>query len=435
LLALTWFRERHQRDVAAVGLLAAAMGGVMPPSQRRSIAPKPPPKAAGRSSSHPLKVFIKSSSNQHVLLASMLSQSVTADEPNPTGRATSTHSRFASAPAWVARATLTALLGLVLYGLAAHAPLLAHGVTPAFDDPHLYRNIAERVARGQGYYQAAMAEHRAHGYPTSPAQVFREPALAWLMAVLRDDVWRRAAFLGLAAITAMALLHAFEREGMSFRHRAVAMVVMTTGIGLVIIRGGIMFIHEAWAGLLIALSLALYSPGRWRAAVVIGLAACLVRELALPYLAAMGALALWERRWRELAAWVAACAVFLVLFAIHLHVAAGLHQPGDATSPGWLGMGGTPYVLGLARLNLALIVAPTAVVALAVGLSLIGLVGSRNPIAARAALIVGGYMTAFLVLGRSDNNYWGALYAPILPLGVVLSPPALRDLTRKAFLQ
>jgi hypothetical protein len=332
----------------------------------------------------------------------------------------------------VARAALAALLGLVLYSLAIHAPLLARAVKPTFDDPQLYRNIANRVAHGQGYYQAAMAEHRAHGYPTSPALVFREPALAWLMAVLREDVWRQAAFYGLAAITAVAVLRAFEREGMSFRHCAVALVVMTTGIGLVIIRGGIFLIHEAWAGLLIALSLALYTPGRWRAAVVIGLAACLVRELALPYLAAMGALALWERRWRELAAWAAACAVFLVLFAIHLHAAAGAPQPGDATSPGWLGLGGVPYVLGLARLNLALIVAPTAIVALAVGLSLIGLLGSRNPIAARAALIVGGYMTAFLVLGRGDNNYWGALYAPILPLGIVLSPPALRDLARKA---
>jgi hypothetical protein len=344
-----------------------------------------------------------------------------------------TQSRFAAAPAWVARAALAALLGLMLYGLATHAPSLARGVKPAFDDPHLYRNIADRIARGQGYYQAAQAEHRAHGYPTSPAQVFREPALAWLMAVLREDVWRQAAFFGLAAIAAVAVLHAFEREGMSARHRAIAMVVMTTGLGLVIIHGGILFIHEAWAGLLIALSLALYSPGRWRAAVVVGLAACLVRELALPYLAAMGAMALWERRWRELAAWAGAGAVFLVLFAIHLHAAAALHQRLDATSPGWLGMGGIPHVLALARLNLALIVAPTAIVALAVGVSLIGLLGSRNPIAARAALIVGGYMAAFLVLGRADNNYWGALYAPILPLGVVLAPPALGDLARRAF--
>ena len=31
--------------------------------------------------------------------------------------------------------------------------------------------------------------------------------------------------------------------------------------------------------------------------------ACLVRELALPYILAMGAFAIWERRWREAAAW------------------------------------------------------------------------------------------------------------------------------------
>jgi hypothetical protein len=47
-------------------------------------------------------------------------------------------------------------------------------------------------------------------------------------------------------------------------------------------------------------------------------------------------------------------------------------------------------------------------------------------------LIVGGYMIAFLFIGRPDNNYWGYLYSPLLPLGWMLAPAALYDLAARA---
>jgi hypothetical protein len=339
--------------------------------------------------------------------------------------------RFGVWPPWAARLVLGLLAALVAYGAVIHAPLLAPAAKAKFQDGDLYAAIATRVAHGQDYYSAAATEQRAHGYPTSPPQVFREPALGWAMAALRADVWRKAAFYGLALAVGAATLLALERGGLPFPYLMAAMPVMATGIGVVII-GGMLFMHEAWAGLLIALSLALYSPRRWFAPVAIGLCACLIRELAVGYLIAMAAAAMWERRWREACGWGAAMAVFAVLFGLHLRAAAGLHAPTDAVSPGWLGLGGVAFILQMARSNVLLLLAPTVVIAAAVGVALVGFGGVRNAVGQRAALIVGGYMASFLVLGRPDNTYWGLLYAPVLPLGVVLAPPALRDLWRRA---
>ncbi|MCE3544266.1 hypothetical protein LXJ56_29245, partial [Escherichia coli] len=88
-------------------------------------------------------------------------------------------------------------------------------------------------------------------------------------------------------------------------------------IALTLLAGGMMaFVqtdlapfHEIWAGLLIALSLGVWKPGRWLPAVAFGLAAALIRETAGLYLLLMGGIALVERRPREAAGWAVAAAV------------------------------------------------------------------------------------------------------------------------------
>jgi hypothetical protein len=81
-----------------------------------------------------------------------------------------------------------------------------------------------------------------------------------------------------------------------------------------------------------------------------------------------------------------------------------------------------------ARWNLLLHDLPAEVVAAAVILALVGLCGPGDPWIGRCALVVGGYMAALLVVGRPDNAYWGILYAPLAPMGLVFAPAALRDL-------
>lgn len=337
---------------------------------------------------------------------------------------------FAQWPAWAARALLAAMAGLVV--LAAVPQAGPSGPRPSYDDKRLYRAVTERVMAGQDYYPAAAAEHRAHGYPTAPAQVFRPPTLAWVTAALKTDPLRRTVLVGLSLTALLALHGALARAGVGTRTALWSLPLVASAFAIATAHGSI-YLHEVWAAALIALSLATWRPDRWGGAVALGFAACLFRELALPYLWAMAAFALWDRRWRELAAWVVATLAFCGLFALHLDRAAAEHLPGDITSSGWVRLGGWAFVLETAKRNLLLIWAPAPVVAVAACLGLLGLAGWRNGWTARAALVVGGYMAAFAIVGRPDNAYWGILYAPLLPLGWLLAPAALRDLAVRAF--
>ena len=342
-------------------------------------------------------------------------------------------SRFAHWKPWQAQLVLAWIVVMVVLGARlSPVPHIIHLSPPGVADWTLYRVIADRVMNGENYYLAAAAQHRAWSYPIGPPQVFREPTLAWILALLRTEILRRGAVIVLSIATFIAMRHALVRTGMPERGRFLAIPLI--GSGIAIAWGpAAPYLHDVWASLLIALSLALYRPDRWVVSVVLGVAACLLRELALPYLVAMAGFALYERRRREVVGWAAGAMLFAVLFAWHLSRAAQLLQPGDHISSGWLSFGGWPFVLQAARDNLALIYAPNAVIAIVVCIALVGFLGARNPFVSRAGVIVGGYMAAFLFVGRPDNGYWGMLFSPLLPLGVAVSPAAMRDLVAAAW--
>lgn len=334
---------------------------------------------------------------------------------------------FAAMPRWVAVGLLLVVVSLV--GLSTLGPAPSAG-PEGFDDKGLYRAVTDRVIAGETYYSAAAREHRVHHYPTSPAQVFREPTLTWTMAALRLEPLRRGALVALCFAAVVALDMALVRNRLTGG--------MPTLIRLMLLSTGLVsswwpdspFMHECWAGLLIALSLGLYRPGAWGWSLAFAFVACLFRELALPFLGVMLLFALIERRAAEAMAWAFAGVAFCLLYALHLSLAAGLGAPGDRVSPGWVAIGGWPFVLEAARRNLLLILSPRPIVAAGFLIALLGLAGRRNAWASRAALTVGGYSAAFLFVGRAENAYWGILFAPLLPLGFILAPAPLRDMGR-----
>ena len=65
-----------------------------------------------------------------------------------------------------------------------------------------------------------------------------------------------------------------------------------------------------------------------------------IRELALPYILLMGALALCGRSWREAAAWAGVVLLFGFGLAWHAHEVAKVVLPSDPGSPGWTSFGG-----------------------------------------------------------------------------------------------
>lgn len=300
-----------------------------------------------------------------------------------------------------------------------------------FSDTRLYRAIDARVERGQDYYAAAAAEQRAHGYPTWPPVVIREPTEAFFLNVLGSDATRWAALLALAGVTMEATRRALARTDLSPRERLWTLAFATSGMAGAC-SPPVAYLHEIWASLLMALCLALRRPNRWAASVCAGVVACLFRETALPLLAVMAAFALYERRYREAASWIGAGALFLVLFAFHLLLASRQHLPTDLVSGGWMQIGGLPFIIATARANALLVLAPPVVIATALSASLLGFLGRRDAWLARCGATFALYLGLFSVIGRPDNDYWGLLYAPLLPLGVALAPAAIRDLAVRA---
>jgi len=340
---------------------------------------------------------------------------------------------FARWPVWAARLLIAGMAGLIMIAalpigtLKAGVPV----VTGTFSDIDLYRTIVQRMSRGEDYYVAAVAEQRAYNYPTAPAPVIREPTEALLLTLLGNDLVRHLMLYGLAAGVLVALWAALGPLELSPRLRRWTLVAAITGMAVCVAPSAI-YTHEVWASLLITLSLALRRPDRWGWSVVAGLAACIFREVALPFLLVMAAFSFYERRWREAAAWVGAIALFCGLFALHCHLADAQHRAGDLTSEGWVRLGGMGFVLATARWNALLAHAPGWMLCAALCVAGLGLAGRGNPFTGRAALTLIGYLAAFAVVGRPNNDYWGILYAPLMPLGIALAGPSLVELASRA---
>jgi hypothetical protein len=338
--------------------------------------------------------------------------------------------RFADLPAWAARLLMAAVLLLCVLGsITTLQPTsgTAEAVVDLTDtDLALYQAIAERVGEGEGYYKAAVAEQRARNYPLRPFVTVRQPTLAWIVGLLGPE----GAALLLKGLMAAALL------GLAVRLKGLAGSAVGWGSAAVLAAAGLSlltvpamtFWHESWAALLIILSLACRTSRRWLPSVLIGLAAVLVRELALPFLGVMALLAWREGNRREAYAWAAAILISLGAVALHASAVAALVSNADPSSPGWSGAGGWPFVLGMMQRCSLFLFLPLPVIAILVPLSLLGWASFKHPLAERAALLLLGYAAAFTLLGRPDNFYWGILIAPILPIGLAFAPRALRDL-------
>ena len=200
-----------------------------------------------------------------------------------------------------------------------------------------------------------------------------------------------------------------------------ALALLASGI-CVALGGGAYLFQEMWAGLLIALALALRTPRSWMLSVAVGLLAALLRELAFPFLAAMAFVALLERRRLEAAAWCGALFLAGLALAAHAAAVAGVVRASDLASPGWTSFGGWAFILHLAEFNIALLNAPFWLPAILAPATLLGLLfwtEGATGLGRRVGFVVLGYTLAFCVVGRADNDYWGLMLSPLLPLGLI----------------
>jgi hypothetical protein len=327
-------------------------------------------------------------------------------------------------------AVLLALMGWLLAGARAETRASPTGAARRASDESdvaLYQAVVARVRAGEGYYDAAGAELRGRHYPLRPALNWRQPTYAWLLAALPSPLLA-SALLVLMGLAVVLLIRRWLAVSEWRRHApaATALTVVTLASAFV---PNFAFLQESWAGFLIVLSVCLFALDRWRLGVAAALAALAFRELAL-YPCAVGlALALGRRRWPEVAAWLAGLGAYAALMAWHFAEVARHTRPDDLAR-GWVALGGAAFVLETCKWNSLFVALPAWAIAVLLPFVLLGLAGGRGPALTRAAAIVFGYLLAFSFVGRAFNDYWGAIYAPLLLFGFLAAPASARDLAR-----
>lgn len=345
--------------------------------------------------------------------------------------------RWHTAPRAIAMLVLMLLAGLMLYGLAdfggdagkkrvepaGPAAMQAQGMT---GDHALYANIASRVAKGEPYYGAAVAEHRANAYPLKPFVTVRLPTLAHIFALLgHTGGLVLVAAIGVAAI--LAWRRRLMQETALPGYARFAALLMAANLSPIIAPEWVL-IHEVVAGALVALALALYRPERPWAALAVLLIAALIRETVLPVAVLLGCFALFDRDWRAVGAWIALGLTMAVIMVLHMQGVAHVVLPGDLASPGWDGLGGWHSYLAFVHHVSAFRFLPGAATAVLVPLALLGWATWRS----RLGLAVLGvqiiYALVLMLFARPNNFYWAMLLVPTLYTGLIFAPAALRAL-------
>jgi hypothetical protein len=309
-----------------------------------------------------------------------------------------------------------AALMLIVLGLLTGAAAERAPPTSGPTDLGLYAYAARAAGHPASWYPSVVAEQRRQGYPLKPFLTVRPPALSFLLAALRTDAARQTA-LAVLALGSLGLWWArLGREGAGPLPRVLDLAALATGV-LPAFAPPAPLLHEVWSGLLISVSLALRRDDRFGLAVAAGLAAAVIRELAAPYLVVMATFALLERRPREVLAWTAALALFAAALALHAGQVRALTLPSDFRGAGWVALSGWPFVLHAAQWNGILAWAPAWLAAVFTPIALLGAVLWEGPLGRRLAAVLLAYVSAFALIGRPENFYWGLMFAPLLPLG------------------
>ena len=297
-------------------------------------------------------------------------------------------------------------------------------------DLTLYRAIVDRVDAGEGYYEAAADELRRGNYPLKPFLAFRLPTLAIATAWLGRPVMMALQFTLFAAMI-WGWWVRLDRQFADRGRRISGTMLAAAGIA-VALSGRYIDLHEVWAGTLIALSLALHRPGRAAWSIGVAALALSIRELALPYVLLMGALALWRRNWKEAAGWAGLVILFLIAMALHANAVADLVRPGDPGSPGWLTLDGWSGFLRTYHLAGPLRWLPAELAAPLIILALFGWASWKSETGRAGTILYAGYAIAFMLFGRANNFYWGLMVAPAFLVGLAFVPRALSDLASAA---
>jgi hypothetical protein len=271
---------------------------------------------------------------------------------------------------------------------------------------------------------------RAQGDPLRPFVAVPLPTLAVVQAAL-PVLATEMLFWALGA----AVLIAWYGRLRPWLARPTARFVAAALLAAMLLEGvryDLLDVPESWAGLLLALSLALWRPGRWIEPAAFGLAATLVCIAAAPYLVVMGGIAIFEGRRREAIGWALALGILTIVLAAHAHAVAQIVRPLDAGGPDGMTLPGVGPVLRAIMESTAPGRLPSLLATLVLGLALFGWTAWRDALAVRVVALFATGVVMFAVAGRAGGSRDGLVFAPLLPVGLLFAVDGLRDLGRIA---
>jgi hypothetical protein len=334
--------------------------------------------------------------------------------------------RFPSCDTAAGGAAVALLAILLVFGIAVR-----HRIGPeqyrvsGLDDTALHLAIIGRISAGERVYSSIGAELRARGYPSASTANWRTPLHYWVVA--RVGTARTGlALVVLASLTvlagAYALRHRFRGAGV-----VAGVLLMGTMVPIAAFRPAGIVMAEYWAGMLVALALALYHLRWWAAAACCGVAAIFVRELAVPFGGVCGLFALSERRHRESAVWVVGGLAYIGYYLLHAHAVSAAIIPTDWSWPdSWVRFLGWPFVLQTAWVAGWTLFLPYAVTPIMAVLALAGAFARSMPQQLRWPLVA--YALLFCVVGQPFNFYWGFVTAPLWTYALLYSHEGARFL-------
>lgn len=298
------------------------------------------------------------------------------------------------------------------------------------EDLALYDRAIERISNGENYYDFIVEEHRKAHYPVRPGIAVRLPTLAYIQAWIGSAaVYAAAIALMLATIWAWYRRLGTEPGGKRYQAIGTALIFVGTSLGL---NSYFFVLHELWAGMLLTLAFGLHRPGKWGWSLAAAALALAIREHSLPFVLLMAAMAFWRRDWKEGAAWSTLAALFLALLAVHLGKIAPQVLPSDPMGPSWMELRGLGGWLSNIVLSSNVRFLPHWLAGPVVILMVFGWSGWNTPAGAFGTLLFLGYGLLFMIAGRPDNFYWGAIIAPAMFLGLAFVPMATISLLRAA---
>jgi hypothetical protein len=306
------------------------------------------------------------------------------------------------------------------WGASAFAPALStsSGGSPGRGDVAMYQSIVTKLRAGGQYYEIIGSHLRAGHYATREVFNWRTPVVWSAVARTGDGVARALLIgLGLALIVTWCM-----RES-----RLVVVVpalIMLIGSSLMLLFPGAIVMGEAWAGVLIGLSVVASLASRAGWSIALGLAALFVRELAAPYCVAQTLRAIYRRQWRLVGGWFAGAALYAVYYGRHV-VAVRAHQQADdlAHASSWLELGGVPFVLETLRWNAWLLPAPQWLLAALLMLIVGAVCEGRTPMVVRLTALA--YLLFFMAAGKPFDTYWGLVAGPSLAIAIGYGVAAL----------